>query len=206
MSPTARVGQRFLTILGVTTLLGVGVQAANFAQRNAAQFPELPDSLIGYDRREATPPFADNQRDSPKALNVGYYKGDLPPIHVSVARADSLNAYRAAATYLLDTDGRVLQEATLTRENERIPLYNFLVGSGRSEALLAAQWTQAPGEDPQLDPLDAPGKIAESLMTKRPIFVCNVWIVDRADLKGLSPDVLIRQVATEVDAKIKAMK
>ncbi|MBC7529131.1 MAG: hypothetical protein H7308_16470 [Chthonomonadaceae bacterium] len=208
MSSTARVGQRFLTLLAVTTGVGVGVQVANTAQHKASTFPQLPDKIAGYERRASEPPLSDAQRDHPEALNYAYYKGSLPPIKVSIARADNLNAYRAPTRYLLDTDGRILaqQEGTMSRAKDRIPLYNFMMAGGRNEAMLVLHWTQAPGEDPLLDPLDTPSRIVESLTLKKPIFVCDLWINDRDDLRGIATDVLIREFATRIDATIKAMK
>ncbi len=207
MPPTARMGSRFLTIMGITTALGLLVQGVNFAQIKNARMPELPSSIEGYDRRSTDPPVSDAQRDAPQSLNFSYDQGDLPPIRVSIARADTLNAYREATHILLDTDGRVLagQEGTMSRAKDRLPMYNFMIASGRSDIILALHWTQAPGEDPALEPLDAPGKIVESLMAKKPVFVCDLWVSDREDLKGIHIDDLIQKFATQIDRVIKAM-
>ena len=202
------MGRRFLTILGAATVVGVGVQAVNSAQSRGAPFPVLPDSLAGYDRRVSEKPEGDVQRDSVPSLDYSYDQGSSPPVRVSIARADTLNAYRAATRYLLDADGRIMrgQEGTMTRPNDRIPIYNFMIAGGRKDAMIAVCWTQTAGEDPSLDPLDAPGKIVESMMLKKPVFVCSVWIPLRADIKGINPQDVLQEFAGKIDQQIKAMK
>jgi hypothetical protein len=135
-----------------------------------------------------------------------YQQGDKPPVLVSIARAETLNAYREPAYYLLGSNGRVPrgQEARLAREGEKMPVYRLQIALGLDDSIALMHWGQAAGDDPMFDPTDAPGRIAQTLLLKQPYYICDVWLPLRSDLNVPAVDKLLMEFTAEIDRLIKS--
>ena len=180
MSAIPQLGKRLILILGVSALCGILIQLVNFAQMPALPKFVPADHYNTWQRGPAPRlPGMNTLRGNPAAYYFTYQSPDQPVIYVSIARADTLDAYRAPYHYLLDEDGRVIggnQETYQTRAYDDRPVRILYAMEGRSDNFLVMHWTQAPGEAPILDPADATGKIFGALLTKKPVYVCDAWI------------------------------
>ena len=169
-----------ILILGGVALCGVLIQALN-----SAQMPAVPKFVPAehYNTWQRGPaphlPGMNVLRGNPAAYYFVYQSPGQSPIYVSIARADTLDAYRAPYHYLLDEDGRVVggnQEGYETRAYDERPVRILSALEGRSDNFVVMHWTQAPGEAPMLDPTDATGKVFGAMLAKKPLYICDAWI------------------------------
>ncbi len=193
--------------MGALAVIGIIIQIAN-----AAQSPRLPAFTPAaqysvWTRADAVLPARSAVRGNP-AASVFLYSYGANLARVSVARADSLAAYRAPYFYLLDEDGRVYggnQESYTPRAYETKPLRIMYLSANRSELTAILHWTQAPGADPVLDPTDSPALMLGAMLTKKPLYICDVWMPIRngADFENVQG--ILTFLADSIDKQIKAL-
>ena len=208
MPGISRVGFRLVALMGVLAVLGAAIQAVN-----AAQSPRLPaftpaPNYSVWTRSASTLPALSAIRGNPAAAVYLYSFGAQSPARVSIARADTLAAYRAPYLYLLDEDGRLYagnQESYTPRAYEQLPLRVMYIGAGRSELTAILHWTQAPGRDPVLDPTDSPSLMLGAMLTKKPLYICDVWMPIRSDANITQVQGALTFLADSIDKQIKAL-
>ena len=208
MPGISRVGLRLVALMGVLAVIGVVLQIANAAQSpGRPAFTPAPQYSV-WTRADAGAPRLNAVRGAPASSLYLYSYGAHPPARVSIARAETLAAYRPPYLYLLDEDGRVYggnQESTTTRAYEKQPLRITTLGAGRGEIAAIMHWTQAPGEDPVLDPTDSPALVLSAMLTKKPLYVCDVWLPIRADSSFTESLGVLTFLADSIDRQIKAL-
>jgi hypothetical protein len=204
----ARYRTRLLGILGAVTALSLTAYAVTKTQAAAEPIPELPAQVETWKRSPARLPQGDAQRDHPPAAYSLYLSGEQVPVQVSVARATTLNAFRAPYRYLLGPDGMLIhgQEMSIPREGERLPVHQLMILQDRDDLLAAIHWTQFRGDEPILDPLDVPGTIADTLLTHRPLYVCDVWMALNRDVEFDKVKSQLIHFADRLDAQIRSGK
>ena len=178
MSEISRVGRILIGITGGLALVGVLIQIANVAQSPGTPTFAPSSQMSVWQGAATAPPRRDYVRGAPAARYYLYTHEGALPVFVSVARADTLDAYRAPYLYLLDEDGRLLggnEESYAPRAFETTPLRVFSIMQSRSETVALLHWTQTPGQDPVLDPTDSPALMFGAMLTKKPLYLCDVW-------------------------------
>lgn len=201
-----RYRARLLGVLGTVTALSLTAYAFTKAQAAAAPIPRLPAQVGDWKRSPAIPPRGDAQRDHPPAAYSLYLSGEQIPVQVSVARATTLNAFRAPYRYLLGPDGMLIngQEMSIPREGDRLPVHQLLIAQDRDDIIVVVHWTQFLGEEPILDPLDVPSTIANALLTHRPLYVCDVWSALNRNVEFDKVKSQLVRFADQLDAQIRA--
>ena len=208
MPGISRVGFRLVALMGVLAVIGLFIQVAN-----AIQAPRLPSytppmAITVWKRSDIALPRLDALRGSPAEATYIYSHGIQAPAHVSIARADSLDAYRAPYIYLLDEDGRLYngnQESLSPRAYEKLPVRTMYLGESRDGLTAILHWTQAPGEDPILDPTDSPARMLGAMLTKKPLYICDVWLPIRSDANFSQTLGVLTFLADSIDKDIKAL-
>ena len=202
-----RMGFRLVALMGILAVLGAVIQVVNAAQSpGRPAFTPAPAYSV-WTRSDAALPALSAVRGNPAAAAYLYSYGAQAPAHVSIARADTLAAYRAPYLYLLDEDGRVYggQENYAPRAYEKLPLRVMYLSADRNEVTAILHWTQAPGRDPILDPTDSPSMMLGAMLTKKPLYICDVWMPIRSDANLTQAQSVLTFLADSIDKQIKAL-
>ena len=82
---------------------------------------------------------------------------------------------------------------------------SMYLGESRDGLTAILHWTQAPGQDPILDPTDSPALILGAMLTKKPLYACDVWMPIRSDSSFSKTLGVLTFLADSIDQQIKAL-
>lgn len=202
----SKSGQRTLSVLAAVAVAGVVLRGAAWRQLQEPSVPELPARIGKWQARPGTPIPLDRERDTPPARYSIYTSKDEPSVFVSVARATTLNSFRAPFEYLFDQDGRVVgnQKTLIPRTGQKVPLRMWALGIGHDEVALLQHWVQPWKQDPIPEPTDVPWQVLGIAWLHQPAFVCDVWAPVRSGVDINQIDRAVSEIADAIDAQIKA--
>ncbi|MCS6775802.1 MAG: hypothetical protein RMJ43_07550 [Chloroherpetonaceae bacterium] len=204
-----RINQPGIRTLSVLTAVAI---TAIFARATALQLlrqlpvPELPPRIGNWLILPAKPLPLDRERDAPPAHYYVCTAPNRPRVFVSIARATTLNSFRAPFEYLFDPDGRVVgnQKTLVPRTNQKVPLRMWALGIGHDTIALLQHWVQPWMQDPIPEPTDVPWQVLAIAWLHQPAFVCDVWVPIRTGDDINQIDRAVSEIADAIDAQIKA--
>jgi hypothetical protein len=193
--------------LGITMILGVFIMAINLQQNLSPGLPTLPEHIDVWKEDFERPPDASAQRDHSPAVYRMYMSDVQPRVNVCVARATTLNDFRAGNHYLLGPDGLLLpnQEGSIPRKGDphQIPVFTLQICAEHGEVTYLIHWIQAPGGDPMKDMTVATDKIGDMLIAHSRVFVCDAWISTMAGQMKIDYSSILSLFAERICKEIK---
>ena len=92
-----------------------------------------------------------------------------------------MNAFRAPYQYLLDSDGRMLedQRRVIPRDGETLPVHLYERIAGRGSQAIVLHWAQNWGGEPIADSLTL-GQMFDAAVRHEPVYIVDVWTSLRA--------------------------
>jgi hypothetical protein len=209
MSKIPKVGLHIIALLILTGVASFGARLAYHWRMSRQEMVPIPDHLdvdrfrwIGVD---CAPPVGDAERDHPPAMNRVYQLGTQAPVFVSVARINTLNGLRSPASYLMDTDGRILQgDRLLIRPGgENHTHYVMEIAQGHDSTILLIHWVQAPNESGYADYTGLPKSVAKALLLHSTFYSCDVWVPLRTDSNGAFIRKTLIRFANVIESQIQ---
>jgi hypothetical protein len=202
VSNLSRVGTRTLALLAVTTILGIGLQTA--ARAKMAAHPDVapPDKADQYQVEKIASPLNDRERDFSRTNYRMYFKGSNAPIYVSITRAETLNCFRAPYQYLMENEGRMLENRknVIPRIGEKEPVHLMEFIAGRDKTAFVLHWAQNWGGEPIADPLTL-GQMFDATIRHEPVYIVDVWTPFRSG--SAFDEETVMRLAAYVDRMIK---
>ncbi len=209
MSKIPKVGLHIIALLLLTVVGSFGARLTNYWRVSKQETIAIPSHIEVDDVRwlgsDVPAPAGDAERDHPPALNRVYQMGMHSPVFVSIARANTLNAFRTPASYLMDADGRLMEgEKQLIKPvGEKHTHYIMEIGQGHDSTILLIHWVQAPNQPAYADPNTIPTGVAKALLLHSTFYVCDVWVPLRADSNGAFIRKTLIRFANDIEAQIR---
>ena len=209
MSKIPKVGLHIIALLLLTCIGSFGARMANRWRVSRQEMVTIPDHFdvdrMRWVGTDGPPPVGDGERDHPPSLNRVYQLGTQAPVFVSIARINSLNCLRSPASYLMDTDGRILQgDKLLIRPGgETHTHYIMEIAQGHDSTILLIHWVQAPNQSAYSDFASVPKSVAKSLLLHSTFYSCDVWVPLRSDSNGAFIRKTLIRFANDIEAQIR---
>ena len=209
MSKIPKVGLHIIALLILTCLASFGASMANrwrLARQEMVSIPSHFDvDRFRWQGVDCLPPIGDAERDHPPALNRVFQLGTQAPVFVSIARINTLNGLRSPASYLMDTDGRLLKgDKLLIRPNgEQHVHYVMEIAQGHDSTILLIHWVQVPGQPAFSDFTSVPKSVAKGLLLHSTFYSCDVWVPLRSDSNGAFIRKTLIRFANDIEAQIR---
>ncbi len=209
MSKIPKVGLHIIALLLLTGLASFGARMANHWRVSRQEMVVIPDHFdvdhfrwLGVD---GPPPVGDAERDHPPAVNRVYQYGTQAPVYVSIARITTLNALRTPASYLMDTDGRLLtgDKLLIRPPGETHTHYVMEIAQGHDSTILLIHWVQVPNQPAYADYASIPKSVAKSLLLHSTFYSCDVWVPLRSDSNGAFIRKTLIRFANDIEAQIR---
>jgi hypothetical protein len=209
VSKIPKVGLHIIALLMLTCLASFGARLANQWRTARQEMPSVPDHFdvdrFRWQGVESGPPVSDGERDRPHAVNRVYQLGTQSPVFVSVARVNTLNGLSSPGSYLMDTDGRILQgdKLLIRPAAESRPHYVMEIAQGHDNTILLIHWVQAPNMPGYVDFTGVPKSVAKSLLLHSALYSCDVWVPLRSDSNGAFLRKTLVRFANVIEAQIQ---
>ncbi len=209
MSKIPKVGLHIIALLILTGIASLGARLANHWRSGRQEMVSIPDHFnvdhfrwVGAD---SPPPVGDAERDRPPAVNRVYQLGTQAPVFVSIARINTLNGLRSPASYLMDTDGRILQgdKLLIRPAGENHVHYVMEIAQGHDSTILLIHWVQAPNQSAYADFASVPKSVAKGLLLHSTFYSCDVWVPLRSDSNGAFIRTTLIRFANAIEGQIK---
>jgi len=202
------VGLHIIALLILTSLASFGARFANQWRVSRQEMVAIPDHFdvdrFRWQGVDCPPPVGDGERDHPAALNRVYQLGTQAPVFVSIARLNTFNGLRSPASYLMDTDGRILQgDKLLIRPGgESHTHYVMEIAQGHDSTILLIHWVQAPNQPAYSDYASIPKSVVKGLLLHSTFYTCDVWVPLRSDSNGAFIRKTLIRFANNIEAQI----
>ena len=209
MSKIPKVGLHIIALLFLTGIACFGARLANHWRMSRQEMVAIPEHFevdrLAWTGVECPPPVGDAERDHPPSLNRVYQLGIQAPVFVSVARVNTLNGLRSPASYLMDTDGRILQgDKLLIRPGGETHVHYIMeIAQGHDSTILLIHWVQAPNQSAYSDFAAIPKSVAKSLLLHSTLYSCDVWVPLRSDSDGAFIRKTLIRFANDIEAQIR---
>ena len=209
MSKIPKVGLHIIALLLLTGLASFGARMANRWRVSRQEMVSIPDHFdvdrmrwVGVD---SVPPVGDGERDYPLALNRVYQLGTQAPVFVSIARINTLNGLRSPTSYLMDTDGRIMQgdKLLIKPAGETHVHYIMEIGQGHDSTILLIHWVQVPNQPAYSDYANIPKSVAKNLLLHSTFYSCDVWVPLRSDSNGAFIRKTLIRFANNIEGQIR---
>jgi hypothetical protein len=205
----ASVRSHTMRRLAITAGISVIITAVNLFQAHSPGLPVLPEHIDVWKQQMAKPLEYTSQRDRSPGLYRLYMADGRPDVHVCIARASTLNDFRAGVHYLMGPDGQVLpsQEGSISRKGDphMIPVYTVQLCGEYGDSAYLLHWIQSPGGEPIKDVLGATDKIGTMLTTHSRVFICDIWIPISPGTEKLDYPSVLNLFADELSKQIRQM-
>ena len=209
MSKIPKVGLHIIALLILTGLGSFGARLANHWRVSHQEMVPIPEHIDVNQYRwvgtDTIPPVGDGERDHPPALNRVYQLGIQAPVFVSIARINTLNGLRSPASYLMDTDGRLMEgnRALIRPGGEKHVHYVMEIAQGHDNTILLVHWVQAPNQPAYADYADIPKSVVKALLLHSTFYSCDIWVPLRSDSNGSFIRSTLIRFANDIEAQIQ---
>jgi hypothetical protein len=209
MSKIPKVGLHIIALLILTCLASFGANMANRWRVSRQEMVALPGHFdvdqFRWQGVDCPPPVGDAERDHPPSLNRVFQLGTQAPVFVSIARVNTLNGLRSPASYLMDTDGRIMPgDKLLIRPNGEWHVHYVMeIAQGHDSTILLIHWVQAPGQPAFSDFASVPRSAAKGLLFHSTFYSCDVWVPLRSDSNGAFIRKTLIRFANDIEGQIR---